>query len=443
MNVTKNKMIVVVLSLVIIAAVSYFVILPMFQPKQSIKVGLLLSWTGAGAPTAAENEKGIKLWLDKVNAAGGLLGRNVELVLGDDESDPAKGRIAFERLVLEDNVNVVIGPIYSSVGMAISPLANKYKVPVLPTSFTTMTANNIFANGTYVWRPCGNNKAIATAIVGTLNDCMIPTLVKEKGLNENNIKVQIIRGDDEGARDIDQWMHTFWQAKGVNFQILNTMVMSFTATDFTPEIRLLQDRKPDIVIPLSWGATSAVFCKQCRDLGSKFIITGFGDVSTSPIFWDATGKTRAGVVATSYYPIWTDLTQITKSFDTAYQQKYKATPSPAAAMAYDCCLVFENAVTKAGSADRQAVANAMASLDFIGVKREIKFVTNPTASDSHDVVDAWHTMSQYQPSPSIIGGGSPLYNTTANGLRMVLIWPLNLAEGKFYIPDYYVPSSEQ
>jgi len=189
-----------------IAAGAYFLLMPTTTPKPPIKVGLLLCWTGAGATQAAELEKGIKVWFNRITKEGGLLGREIKLVPVDSESIPDKARIGYERLVLQEQVDVVIGPFYSSEWMAVLPLVDQHKVPTIVPMATTMAANPIMANGTYAWRACGNNAAWATTAVGCLKDVIIPALTAKYGMKEEEIVWQLIRLDDEASRDLANWI---------------------------------------------------------------------------------------------------------------------------------------------------------------------------------------------------------------------------------------------
>ena len=76
------------------------------QQKTPVKVGASLSLTGQLSRSGVEQEHGYKLWLEDVNARGGMLGRPVELILYDDKSDPATGAKLYEKLITVDKVDL-------------------------------------------------------------------------------------------------------------------------------------------------------------------------------------------------------------------------------------------------------------------------------------------------------------------------------------------------
>ena len=92
-----------------------------------IRIGIALSQTGNLADSAEHYRKGVELWRDQLNARGGLLGRQVEIVLYDDRSDPATAARLYERLITSDNVDLLISPWGSASTATASAVAEKHK----------------------------------------------------------------------------------------------------------------------------------------------------------------------------------------------------------------------------------------------------------------------------------------------------------------------------
>src|ERR1700704_4425158 len=91
-----------------------------------IRVGVALSQSGNLADSAKLYYQGVELWRDEVNARGGLLGRKVELVVYDDRSDPATAAKLYEKLIGDDNVDLLFGPWGSASAATASAVANKH-----------------------------------------------------------------------------------------------------------------------------------------------------------------------------------------------------------------------------------------------------------------------------------------------------------------------------
>src|SRR6201982_1531896 len=97
----------------------------------TIKFGLVAAMSGQSAQSGEAITRGLSLAIDEINAAGGVLGKKVELVVRDDESNPAKGVVAARELVQRVKVAVLFGGLDTPVSLAIAPFANQNKVPVM------------------------------------------------------------------------------------------------------------------------------------------------------------------------------------------------------------------------------------------------------------------------------------------------------------------------
>lgn len=93
-----------------------------------VKVGVLLSLSGPAGPVAEKQRIGVEIAAEEINAAGGILGRKIELVVRDDGGDPTKSRTAAEELVEKEKVAFIIGPTLSSPALAIHPYFTERKI---------------------------------------------------------------------------------------------------------------------------------------------------------------------------------------------------------------------------------------------------------------------------------------------------------------------------
>jgi len=101
------------------------------EPLLPVVVGAALSTTGSYAKSAAWHEEAYTMWAEEVNAAGGLLGREVQLIMYDDESDPTKTTSLYERLITQDNVDLLLGPYSSACNFPAQAIAEQYEMVFL------------------------------------------------------------------------------------------------------------------------------------------------------------------------------------------------------------------------------------------------------------------------------------------------------------------------
>lgn len=133
--------------------------------QEPIKVGLVAALTGQSAKSGEAITRGLQVAIDEINAAGGVLGRRIELVRRDDESNPAKGLVAARELVQREKVAIVFGGIDTPVSMAIVPFANSAKAPFMGVwaAGTPITRNNAPEN--YVFRVSAVDELVDEAMV--------------------------------------------------------------------------------------------------------------------------------------------------------------------------------------------------------------------------------------------------------------------------------------
>src|SRR3984893_17409690 len=145
-------------------AVSFTVALPA-SAQETVKLGLVAAMSGQSAKSGEAIVRGLSLAIDEINAKGSLLGKKVELVVRDDESNPAKGVIAARELVQREKVVAYFGGIDTPVSMAIVPFANQAKVPFIGVwaAGTPITRNGAAEN--YVFRVSAVDELVDIALV--------------------------------------------------------------------------------------------------------------------------------------------------------------------------------------------------------------------------------------------------------------------------------------
>src|SRR6202008_1291672 len=99
--------------------------------QDPLKLGLVAPMSGQSAKSGEAIVRGLSIAIDEINGKGGLLGKKVELIVRDDESNPAKGAVAARELVQREKVAALFGGLDTPVSLAIVPFANQSKVPFM------------------------------------------------------------------------------------------------------------------------------------------------------------------------------------------------------------------------------------------------------------------------------------------------------------------------
>jgi branched-chain amino acid transport system substrate-binding protein len=230
-----------------------------------IRIGVVTSLTGPFAPFGIQVEAGMRLAVDELNAAGGVDGRPVELVVADDAGDPEEAVTAYERMVEQDGVVAVGGLISSDVALATSRVAEELEVPLF---LVKAGADGVLTRDSrHTFRTC---LVAASMTAGPLAD-----YVEDEGLRRVGVVVadyawgQAVRAaveDVVGGLD------------GVEVQV---EVAPVGETDFTTYLRSLQAFEPDVIAATGHPPGLPSIVLQATDLGMDVPIIGaYGALGT-------------------------------------------------------------------------------------------------------------------------------------------------------------------
>jgi branched-chain amino acid transport system substrate-binding protein len=357
-----------------------------------IKIGASMSVTGTYAKPGTYQKEGYDVCIDELNAKGGLLGRKVELVIYDDQSQPATAVKLYEKLITEDKVDAVMGPYSSAVSEAVANVTEKYKkVMVAPLAATT----SIFKKG---------RKYIFMMITPAENylDGLIDMAAK-RGLKT----VAIINEDTLFPKA--SAAGTAEAAKKKGLQVVLQEAYPKGNTDFSALLVKIKSTNPDVIAAGTYFDDAVAITRQMKELNvnpKMFGLTVGGDL---PEFYDLLKQNAEYVYGSTQ---WDESLPYPgqKEFVGAYKKKFKHEPSYHAAAGYAGCLVYGEAVRRAGSLDADKVREQLLTMEIKTAFGDYK-VDADGFQIAHKMV-----MLQWQ-----------------DGKRVV-VWPDDLAGGKVRYP---------
>lgn len=310
---------------------------------EPVKIGVYLPLTGQNAFGGQLELDGIKL---AQQAAPKVLGRDVELVVVDNKSDKVEAANAVKRLVERDKVSAYIGTYGSSLAMAGGEVGEKAKVPGVGTSCT----NPLVTQGKkYYFRACFidpyQGAAAASYAYKTLN------------MKKAAILMDV-------ANDYSVGLCNFFKRsyKKLGGQIVADMKYNSGDQDFTAQLTEIINQKPDIVFMPAYFAEGAIIMKQARELGGTFVMMG-ADAMDNPDTIKIGGKAVEGFLHTTFpYDVnMPNMSEAAKAFTAAWKAAYPdKDPNVNSALGYVCYNLILDAITRAGSADPEAITKALA-----------------------------------------------------------------------------------
>ncbi|BAT58841.1 hypothetical protein GJW-30_1_01368 [Variibacter gotjawalensis] len=348
------------------------------QAQSTIKFGLVAAMSGQSAKSGEAIVRGLSLAIDEINAAGGLNGSKVELVVRDDESNPAKGATAARELVQREKVAALIGGLDTPVSIAIVPYANSAKVPFM----------GVWAAGTPITRNgAADNYAFRVSAVDEIVDeAMLAYAIKKYGVK----KPGMILINNPWGESNEAGLKKALAAKGIPYAAIEKFETG--DVDVVPQLTRLKQAGADALFLVANVAPSSQVVKSLDRMGWDVpIVSHWGPAGGR--FSELAGPSASKVHFIQTYSFSGKLSPKGEAVLAALKKKYPeiksmadVTPAVGIANAYDAMHLLGLAVTKASSSDGTKVRDALYQIEkYEGL---IKTYQKPFSKENHDALGA-------------------------------------------------------
>jgi branched-chain amino acid transport system substrate-binding protein len=311
-----------------------------------IRVGVTASLSGDYAKLGQDELSGIRMWADDVNARGALLGRKVEIVYYDDASDPEKSAQLYERLITQDNVDLLLGPYASDITLAASRVAERHNFPMVATG----------AASSVIWEQGFHNIFQIDAPAAKYMELPLE-LANEKGFK----RIALVYADTDFPREVAAGVRTMATSYGM--QLVLDEAYAQDSRDFSAIARRMKAAAPQVVIGGTYFDDSVALVRATRQVGLQpdMMVMTVGPAQED--FGQQLGDAADGVMgATSWMR--SGKRPLAYDFSFRYKQKYGHNAAAHAAYGYAGGQVLEAAVRLAGSLDRDAVREQLQTMTF-------------------------------------------------------------------------------
>ena len=225
------------------------------MPSDPVKIGVLAIRAGIAAPVGQAGLRGTEWWAERVNKAGGILGRPVQLVV-EEESTPKDTVERYRKLILQDKVEVVIGGISTGVTLALGPVAEEMEVPWLSWDGTTQKGvEETMPNPKWAFRSVDNE--VEAIVAGQLTPKYF------KGIKT----VAGIGNDYSYGHDCWETYQAVLKRYIPDVKFVLELFPKLGVTDFTSHIAAIQQAKPDLLMCSFWSGDATIIMKQAAAVG--------------------------------------------------------------------------------------------------------------------------------------------------------------------------------
>lgn len=335
---------------------------------QDIKIGTILSTTGRAAFLGEDMKRGMEIAVEEINARGGVLGKKINWIFYDTESQSVKGVNAVKRLISQDKVTMVVGGgSMSGIALAVLPMTERAKVPFISTEGSMQIVNPVAKRPFTFKSTADDDQAVARAL----------DYLKKKGVKKFAL-LHSTTGFGQSA---------LAQTKKVASQYGMTVVYEAFGpadTDLTPQLTRIKESGAQAVIIWTVTPAGVVALKQMQQLGMQkmYRVHSYGFVSQR--YMKLAGDAAKDLLLVSVkFPVGEDLPDSDKakkqilSLIAKYKKKYGREPNQFVAQTYDAIHLAAVAIGKAKSTDSSKIRDAMQSITgYDGASGTFNFAKN-------------------------------------------------------------------
>lgn len=320
-----------------------------------ILIGEYGSLTGPNATFGISSTNGLKLAVEELNNAGGLLNKKVKLITYDDQGKPSEAQTVVQRLIKNDNVVAVIGEVASSNSKAGAPICQQNKIPMITPASTNP---EVTAIGDYIFRVC-------------FIDPFQATVVSKFILNTLKMKKVALLKDVKNAYSTGLADFFEKEFKNMGGEIVEVQSFSAGDKDFKAQLTSIKAKNPEAIFIPAYYTDVNLISIQAREIGLTVPLIG-SDGWESEKLTEGKAKDALEGCYFSTHVSTENPDPLIQEFIKKYKAKYNSMPDAMAFLAYDAGLILFEAMKRAGTTDPEKVKNELAKIkDFSGVTGKI------------------------------------------------------------------------
>ena len=329
------------------------------QGSGPIKIGAFGPMSGNAAAQGQSLRQGAEMAAKAKNAAGGVLGRQIELIIGDDAGKPEEAAVIARRFATRDNVAIALGSVSSPASLAAAQVFREEQVPQIVVSGT---AQRITTQGNeWVFRCTIPDRKFVADLVDFINE-KFPKL-KRFGF--------IYVNDDFGKGGLDSFIEA-----GKKYGMSVVAGESYTRgdVDFTAQLTKIRAANVDAIVDWSRYTEGALIQRQIRQHNMANLPRFGSDGIAPPAFLELAGDAANGVIyATHFSPATSADNAVAVKWIEAFRKEYGKLPDYVHAQAYDAMNITIQAIERARSIDHTAIRDALRKTDYQSVRGPFKF----------------------------------------------------------------------
>ncbi|MBS0436113.1 MAG: ABC transporter substrate-binding protein [Proteobacteria bacterium] len=321
-----------------------------------IKIGAVVSATGPASFLGDPQQKTLEMYVQKINAAGGVLGRKLELVLYDDASDANKANAFVRRLIIQDEVDAILGASTTGSTMAMVPQIEQSGVPAISLAAASVIVEPVKS---WVFKMPHSDRMAAQKVLEDM---------KKRGFT------QFALLSDTGGFGKSGRTETLKMAETLGLKVVEDQQYGEKDTDMTPQLTKVKSSPAQAILVFGTGQAPAIIARNYQQLALKQpLYTTHGQASVE--FIKLAGKAAEGIrmpspalLVAGALPASDPQRNVSVDYAKAFEGQHKIDVSTFGGYSHDALLLLVDAIKRAGGTDKSKVRTAIEQTSgFVGV----------------------------------------------------------------------------
>ncbi len=308
-----------------------------------IKVGEYASLTGKEATFGQMSHHGTELAIQEVNAAGGVLGKKIELVYEDDQSKAGEPATVVKKLISRDGAIAVLGEVASSRSLEAAPICQQNKVPMISPSSTNVKLTEM---GDYIFRVCFTDEFQGKLLAN----------FAKRTLKAGKVAIMTDVKSDYSVGLSSYFKSPFTASGGA---IAAEQTYNGGDKDFKGQLTAIKATNPDAIIVTGYYTDVGLIVKQAKQLGITVPLFGGDGWESSKLIEIGGADVEGTYFSTHFSP--EEKSPAGENFVKKFQAKYHEVPDAMAALGYDSAMVLVEAIKRAGTTEGPKLRDAIAA----------------------------------------------------------------------------------
>lgn len=384
---------------------------------ETVKIGALYPLSGDVAAIGANIMRGVEFAVEEINGAGGIGGRQIEIVQGDTQGDSKIAMSEAERLITQENVVAILGAYQSGVTEVVSQTTESYKVPLVTAISTAdqLTTHNY----EYFFRLAPSNMMFLRDMIQYLAD-----IGDEAG---KEIKTIAVCADNTLlGQETSKWAQYWAKENGIEF--VGEVLYTKGAADLSTEVLQLKSMNPDALVVDNYISDGILLTKTMVEQGYKpEVMIAKATAYIDPSYIPAVGAAANGITTAAEFNPGAKGKEITDAF----KAKYDVDMNGHSAESYTAMWVLKTAIEQASAVEREAVKDSLSTLKIEG-----SFPGGSEIILPYDVIEFSDTEFDGVAHKNTNTGTKLTILQIQDG-KYETVWPFDIATAKPQIPAAY------